>query len=134
MLLFLHVFISSDVFGCFHCWLHFFTWLFLHCLSGTSFLCCCIASATDLRERFFSLKRASFTFMISINVSLEQAALPWRLQGFPLRFQIQTRPSFCLNHTVFSKYMISKELYLNLSKYVDILHVGKSVINFQNFS
>ena len=45
---------SPLFFGCFNCWLHFFrsptfftlTAFLLH----TSFLCCCTASATDLRE------------------------------------------------------------------------------------
>ena len=53
---FFHVFISSDVFGCFHCWLYLFT--SLHCLLGTWFLCCycCTTSATDLRP-FLTLRR-----------------------------------------------------------------------------
>ena len=52
--IFLHAFISSDgfiflcafnyscfcFFRCFYCWLHLFNSLFLHCLSGTLFLCC----------------------------------------------------------------------------------------------
>ena len=36
-------------------------------------------------------------------------------------------PFVCLNHRVFRKYMISKELYLNLSKVVDKLLVAKGL-------
>ena len=45
-----------------------------------------------------------------------------------------SHPTVCLNHTVFSKYMISKELNLNLSKYVDKLLVVKTLINIRHFS
>ena len=38
-----------------------------------------------------------------------------------------------LNPTVFSNYMISSKLYLNLSKYGDKLLVGKSLINFKHY-
>ena len=55
--------IINIVFGCFHCWLHWFTSLFLLChdffLSGTSFLSCYTMKATDLTvfysQSFFTL-------------------------------------------------------------------------------
>ena len=42
--------------------------------------------------------------------------------------------SASLNCTLFGNYMISREIYLNYSKYADKLLVGKSVINFKHFS
>ena len=93
----------QDVFGCFHCWLHLFTALFLHCLSGTSLLCCCTASATDLKERFYS--QAFFT----LNSFLLLSRLPWgqqfRLEGCRAShrgLKHRLGPFFCLN-TVFGK-------------------------------
>ena len=104
-------------------------------LSGTSFLCCCTARATDLRGLFYSqafftlhsfptfatvpqVLRISESFLYSQAFltlrsfptfgtnCLELKVLPWRLQGLPMRFEIQTRP-ICLfeSHfeTVFSK-------------------------------
>ena len=44
------------------------------------------------------------------------------------------RPSVCLNHAVFSIYMISKKPYVKLSKYVDKLLVVKTLINIRHFS
>ena len=43
-------------------------------------------------------------------------------------------PTVCLNHKVFSIYMINKKLYLNLSKYVDKLLVVKTLINVEKCS
>ena len=40
----------------------------------------------------------------------------------------------CLNHTVVHKYMINAEFYLTLSKYVDKLLVGKSLVLRQTSS
>ena len=93
--IFHHAFVSFSFhfFRWFHCWLHLFTWLFLNCLWSTSFLCCCIVSATDLRESF--LLSVIFYFKLLpafIKASLGPAVLLWRLQGFPLRFDTQTWP------------------------------------------
>ena len=98
----LHVFISSDVFGYFHCWLKLFTSLFFHCFSGTSSLCCCTVSAADLRECFL-LSGVSYLTLLPafIKAFLGPIVLPWRLQGFPSRLEIQTRPMWLFeSHTV----------------------------------
>ena len=63
----------------------------------------------------------------------ELAVLLWRLQGFPLWFETQIQ-HLCLNQTVFGLYMVSKKLYLNLSKYVDKWLVVKISINIKHFS
>ena len=81
-------------FECFH----FTKFLYRDCfLSGTSFLCCCTANATDLRELFFTLRR-SLPYTASRNLaqpafikaSLGPAIQPSRLQGLPLMFETQT--------------------------------------------
>ena len=132
MFSFLHVFISTDVFGCTHRWLHLFTSLFLHCFSGTSFLHCCTASATDLRERVLLQGVFYLTlFPAFIKASLGLVVLPWRFQVFPLRFKIQNRSISLFEPSSVRHYMISKELYLNLSKYVEKFLVWKSLINFK---
>ena len=84
--IFHHAFVSFSFhfFRWFHCWLHLFSWLFLNCLWSTSFLCCCIVSATDLRECF--LLSVIFYFKLLpafIKASLGPAVLLWRLQVFP---------------------------------------------------
>ena len=43
-------------------------------------------------------------------------------------------PSVCLGYTLLSNCVISRELYVNLSKYVDKLLGGKSLINFERIS
>ena len=43
-------------------------------------------------------------------------------------------PSVSLNRTLFGNCMISREIYLNYSKYSEKLLVGKTVINFKHFS
>ena len=91
---FFHAFISSrsHFFRCFHCWLHLFALLFLYCFSSTPFLCCCTASATDLRGRFL-LSGVFYLILLPafIKTFLGPAVLPWRLQGLPLRLKTQTR-------------------------------------------
>ena len=56
MFLFLHVFISSDVFGCFHCWLYLSISLFLHC--------CCYCECYGFERAFFTL-RSFFSYTSS---------------------------------------------------------------------
>ena len=110
MLSFLHVFISWDVFGCFHYWLHFFTSLFLHFLWGTSFLCCCIESATDLRELFLLLGVFCLTPLLNIWPNVLLSRLP-RGRQYSVEdcrashggSKHRPCPSACSNHTVFSK-------------------------------
>ena len=108
-------------FGCFLFFMllffHVFTWLFLHCC------CCCY--------------RKCYGFVL-YSPFLLLARLPWS-QQFNLEscstshWVSKHRPcsSVCLNHTVLRNYMISMELYLNLSKYVHKLLVVKSFINFK---
>ena len=95
---FLHAFISSDVFRCFH------------------FCCCCTASATDLREHFFIL-RCFLPYTSSqhlaqpafIKSSLELAAQPWRLQSLPLRFETQTQGIYLFeSHSVQQKVLVGR--------------------------
>ena len=83
-------------FGCFH----FTNFFYRDCfLSGTSFLCCCTASATDLRELsrvfYFTLLPGILHNMLLSRLLLEPIVLPWRLQGLPLWLETQTR-SICL--------------------------------------
>ena len=93
MVSFFHVFIFSDVFGCFHCWLHLFTSLFVRCLSGTSFLCCCTVKDTDFRERSLLSGIFNITFLPAfIKASLWPAFHPWRLQVLPLWLETETQP------------------------------------------
>ena len=47
---------------------------------------------------------------------------------------MKNRLSIYFNHSVFGIFMISQKLYLNLSKYVDKLLVGKTLINIRHFS
>ena len=97
MFSFLHVFISlflisSDVFGCFHCWLHLFTSLFLYGF----FAVILTASSTDLRELFLLLCIFILhSFPAIVKASLWPVILPGRLQGFSMRFETQTQP-ICL--------------------------------------
>ena len=57
-------------------------------------------------------------------LTMELAVLCWRLQDLLLWFETDPSSStVCLNHAVFSKDMKKKDLNLNMSKYVDKLHV-----------
>ena len=117
--IFLHAFISSDgfiflcafnyscfcFFRCFYCWLHLFNSLFLHCLSGTLFLCC--YHECYRFERQFLLPGIFYLTLLPafIKDSLGPAVLPWRLWGFPLKFETQTQPmwlfeSHCLENFI----------------------------------
>ena len=95
--------------------------------------CVVIASATDLRERFL----LSGVFYLTLLYVFVKAFLLFSLEGYRAShwgLKHRPSPSVCLNHTVFASYMISMELYLNLSKFVDKLLVGKSLIHFKHFS
>ena len=94
----------------FYCWLHFFTSLFLHFLWGTSFLCCCTESATDLRELFLLSGVFCLTPLLNIWSNLLLSRLP-RGRQYSLEdcrtshggSKHRPCPSSFLNHTVFSK-------------------------------
>ena len=100
MFSFLLVFVSSGVFiaDCI-CLLHcFFT------------VCVVTTSATDLRERFL-LSGVFYLTLLSCfyQAFLWLAVLPWRFQGFPLRFETQTRP-ICLfeSQSVWKKVLLGR--------------------------
>ena len=102
MFLFLHVFISSDVFGCFHCWLYLSISLFLHC--------CCYCECYGFERAFFTLRSFFLTLLPAfIKASLELEVQPWRLQVLPLRFEKQTRPT-CLfeSHSIQQKVLVGR--------------------------
>ena len=124
----LHVIVFLDVFtlDCI-CLLHcFFTVVVV------------IASATDLRDCLL-LSDVFYLKLLPKIWHLLLSRYSWgrqfslddcRYQSLKHRFC----PSVCLNHLVFDSYMISRKLYLNLSKYVDKLLVVKSLINFQHIN
>ena len=123
LFLFLLVFISPGIFiDDSICLLHRFFNVYVVTTSATDFI--------FTIRKFFTLH----SFPAFIKASLGLTVLPYRLQGFPLRFENRPGPSVCLNHTVLGNNMISMELYLNLSKYVDKLLVVKSLINFKHIS
>ena len=127
-----------------HCFLgrfHFTNFIYCHCFLLLRILCCCTASATDLREHLFTLR----TFLpYTLSRHLAQPALIrvfwwWQfcLEGCRAShwgLRQRPNPSLCLSHTVFGSFMISRELYLNLSKFVDTLLVVTILINFKRFS
>ena len=102
-----------------------FTSLFLHCL-------CCY-------HKCYRFETATFTprHFLPNTPFLLLSGLPWAWQFIlegcrPFYWGLKRRPnpSICFNHTVFGSYMISMELYLNFSKYVNKLLVVESFINF----
>ena len=106
----------------------------------TSFLFCCTASATDLRERFLLSDISYLTLLPNIWHNLLLSRLPWgwqlHLEGCRVsQWGSKHRhcPYVCLSHTVLGNYTIKRELYSNFSKYVEKLLMGKSVINFKHF-
>ena len=113
-LCFLDVFIVDCIFSCHQLSL---PWLLFSCyLSGTSFLCCCTASTTDLRELILPSGAFYLTLLPEIWHNLLLSRFPWkptvfswRLQGFPLRFETQTRP-ICLfeAHSTQQKVLIGR--------------------------
>ena len=133
---FLFVFVSSyfRFFRCFYFWLHLFTSLLLHCLWGTLFLCC-YRECYGFDRAFFTLRH----FLPNTPSCFYQGfpganSSDLEVVGPPLRFEIQNCSIYFLNHTVFGSYIIIRELYLNLSKYVDKLIVAKILINFKHIS
>ena len=133
MFSFLHVFIYSGVFKRFHCWSHLFTSLFLYSLSVFRF--CAILSLRIWESAFYS--EAFFVLHSFLLLSNLLWGCRFFLEGFRSSHwgsKHRIGPSVCLNHTVFGNYVISRELCLNLSKYVDILPLRKSVINSKHFS
>ena len=124
-----HVFISS---------MFLFLQMLLLLIVRTSFMCC-------YRE-CYGFERTFFTLMHFLPYTPSQhlaqpafikASLGWQFsfEGCRVshwRLKHRLNPSVCLNHTVFGNYMISRKLYLNLSKYFDKLLLGKSFINFTN--
>ena len=69
-----------------------------------------------------------------IKVSLGADSSYMKIAGLHTVVQNSSSPTVCLNHAVVHKYLINKELYLTLSKYVDKLLVLKSLINIENVS
>ena len=129
------VFISSchRFLRCFHCYLHFFTLLFLHC-------CCYYCERYALERTFLTLQcfllytpsrhMAQPAFM---KASLGLKVQPWMLQGFPLRYETQTWSiSYFELHSV--QHLNYK--YGTLFKLVKIcdkeLLVVKNLINFKH--
>ena len=119
---FLLVFISScfRFFRCFYYWLHL----------------CCYCECYGFEKEFFTFRR-----FLSYTPFLFLSRLPWSrsysLEGCRASHwdsKHRPRPYFCLNNTRFSNYMINREFYLNLSKYVDKLLLVKSFINFKHIS
>ena len=117
------------LFGCFHCfqWLNFFIsptlftmTAFLLLFIRYFVLCCCIASATDLRELFIILRRF-FTLH-----SFPTFGTTCFYQDFPGSWQFfiedcstshwgskyRPSPSVCLDQTVFSKKVLVSRFYL----------------------
>ena len=131
LFLFLLVFVSSDVF-------------IVYCISllPCFFTVCVVtASATDLRERFLLSGIFYITLLTNNCHNLLLLRLLWGQQfslggcsAFQWCLKHRPDPSVCLNHSVFGNYIISGELYLNVSKYVGKLLVAKSLINFKYFS
>ena len=114
-------FLGDFIFDCiFSCHQLSLPWLlFVAFLSGTLFLCCCTASATDLRELFLvsgvfylSLLPEIWHNLLLSRLSWEKEIPPWRLQGLPLMFETQIR-LICLfeSHSVQQK-LLDRRFYL----------------------
>ena len=137
MFSFLLIFISScfRFVRRFYCWLHLFTSLFLHYLSGTSFLCC-YHESYGFGRAFFTLRIVFFTlFWHHLLLSRLHLGRRFCLEGCRAShwgWKHRLSPPVYLNHTVFSNYMISREFFLNLSKHVDKLLVVKNLTNFEH--
>ena len=101
------------------------------CLSGTLLLCC-YRECYGFEGEFFTLH--SFLLLSRLPGGGSSAL---KIAGSKLRFhwgsKYRPSPSVCLNHTLFANNMISRELYINLSKHVDKLLVAKSFINLSKF-
>ena len=101
------------------------------CLSGTLFFCC-YRECYGFEGGFFTLH--SFLLLSRLPGGGSSAL---KIAGSKLRFHWGSKhrpsPSVCLNHTLFANNMISRELFINLSKHVDKLLVAKSFINLSKF-
>ena len=106
------------------------TWIFFCCLFVRYFILCVVVSwVLQTSESVFSFSGVFyFTLLPHIwykhhyNLLLsrflwELAVVPWRLQGLPLWFEIQTVPSVCLYPIVFSKryYSLDSILYVTFN-------------------
>ena len=133
-------FLRVFIFSCFHFFMFSFLQMFLLSMHFLTSLCfftavfAAIASATDLKEVFFTLRQ-----LFTLQPFLLLLRLPWVWQfsvegckAFYWSLKHRPNPSICLNHAVFGNYMISRKLYLNLSKYVDKLLMVKSLINVKH--
>ena len=139
---------------CFFACFHFFMFSFLHFSFLEIFLgvfivdCICslhcffavvavvTTSATDLRERFL-LSGVFYLTLLSCFYQGFPVAWKFCLEGCRAsRWGSKQRPgsSVCFNDTVFRNYMISRELYLNLSRCVNKLLVVKSLINVKHIN
>ena len=107
----LGVFTSSLIFLLFFECFDFTNFLYHDCfLPVSSFLCCCTVSVTDWRELFLLSGILYLTLLPNIWHNLLLSRLPWGRQ-FSLEgctashwgLKHRPSPSFCLNHTVFSK-------------------------------
>ena len=135
MFSFLHVFVPSDLFivNCI---------CLLYCFFAVCYVlrfCVVTSSATDLKEHFLLSCVFYLTLLPNIWHNLLLSGLPWDWQFSLGSCRVshwgskhRPGPSVCLIHTVFGNYMISRKLYLNLSKYVDKLLLRKSFISFTN--
>ena len=120
---FLLVFISScfRFVRRFYCWLHLLTSLFLHCLLSTSFLCC-YRERYGFERAFFTLRQFLFYTPLAQLAIMKTSLGLFCLEGcrashWGLNYRIN--PPVYLNHKVFGNYVISRELFSNLSKYVE---------------
>ena len=96
-------------------WLHLFTSLFLHCLLGTSFLCC-YRECYRFNRAFFTFRRFwtclwHYLFMSSLPWIRQFSLEVWRASDWGLKHRLG--PSICLNHIV-----LGKSYYLVDSAYV----------------
>ena len=133
-----HFFIFSFLLMILGVWLHLFTSLLLHCLSGTSLLCFCTTSATFLRktererkrerqrqrqserdrERWF-IGTLSLTWFLPFSPSCFYQGFPWtgssasKAAALSTVFRNTPAPSVCLNHTAFGKsYYLIGSIYV----------------------
>ena len=124
--------------SCFYFFIFLFPQMFLLLIEFVNFtvssLLLLLQPALQIWESIFFLLGVFYlAFLPDIWHNLLLSRLPWgrqyNLEGcraYHWGSKLRPHPSVCLNYTVFSSYMISVELYLNLSKYVDKLLVVKS--------
>ena len=140
---FLFVFISSRFHLFSFLFLFHFTFfllsflqMFLHCL-------CCYHECYGFERTFYHQAFFALHFFLLPDIwqNLLLSRLPWGRQffledcrAFYSGSKHRLGPFVGLNQEIFGNYMISMELYLNFSKYVDKLLVVKSLINFNHIS